>query len=48
MTEAYISRGTVYGEKGELDIAIKDFNIAIELKPDYAVSYQNRGTAYGE
>ena len=42
----YNNRGIAYGEKGEFDLAIKDFNKAIELKSDYAFAYNNRGAVY--
>ena len=42
----YNNRGIDYGEKGEHDLAIKDFTTAIELKPDYAFAYNNRGAVY--
>jgi tetratricopeptide (TPR) repeat protein len=35
-----------YKDKGDIDLAIKDYSKAIELKPDYAVAYNNRGNAY--
>ena len=34
--------------KGDFDRAIADFNRAIELKPDYAEAYNNRGNAYSD
>ena len=40
------SRGSAYGEKGEIDRAIGAFTKAIELNPNYAVAYNNRGLAY--
>ena len=33
---AYNNRGIAYADKGEHDLAIADFNMAIKLKPDYA------------
>ena len=42
----YNNLGIDYGEKGEYDLAIKDFTKAIELKPDYAIAYNNRGAVY--
>ena len=42
----YNNRGIDYGEKGEYDLAIKDFTKAIDLKPDYAFAYNNRGAVY--
>ncbi len=38
----YNNRGIAYGEKGDVDLAIKDFDKAIDLKPDYAFAYNNR------
>jgi len=32
--------------KGDYDSALADFNKAIELNPDNAENYRNRGTAY--
>ena len=45
---AYTNRGVAYGEKGELDSAIKDYTTAIKLDPSYAYAYNNRGYAYIE
>lgn len=42
----YYNRGTAYSNKGEYDKAIKDYNKAIELNPDFAGAYNNRGFAY--
>ena len=35
-----------YYKKGELDKAIANYTKAIELQPDYAEAYYNRGLAY--
>ena len=43
----YNNRGIAHKEKGELDRAIKDFDRAIELNPEFAEAYNNRGVAYG-
>ena len=43
---AHNSRGIAYGERGQYQLAIEDFNEAIRLKPDYAKAYHNRGFAY--
>ena len=42
----YSSRGTVWWKKGELDIAIGDYNEAIRLDPKDDAAYNNRGTAW--
>ena len=44
--EAYIHRGLAYHHKGEYDRAIEDFTKAIELKPNCASAYYDRGVAY--
>ena len=43
---AYNNRGSAYQSKDEIDRAIKDYNKAIKLNPDYALAYYNRGSAY--
>ena len=40
------SIGAAYAAKEDFDNAIKDYNRAIQLEPDYAEVYNNRGTAY--
>ena len=35
-----------YADKGEVDRAIEDYNIAIDLNPKYAAAYYNRGLVY--
>ena len=41
-------RGISCSERGEQDKAIQHFNKAIELKPNFAIAYNNRGIAYGK
>jgi tetratricopeptide (TPR) repeat protein len=36
----------VYGELTKYERAIQDYDQAIELDPDYALAYNNRGFAY--
>ncbi|MFH1227874.1 MAG: tetratricopeptide repeat protein [Planctomycetota bacterium] len=38
--------GSAYDDKGDLDQAIADYTKAIELNPNYANAYHNRGIAY--
>ncbi len=47
LARIYISRGTArYWMKNEFDTAIIDYTNAIELNPEYAEAYNNRGIAY--
>ena len=45
---AYNNRGSVYFDDKKYDLAINDFNKAIEINPDYFASYNNRGNVYSE
>jgi tetratricopeptide (TPR) repeat protein len=42
----YNNRGIAFGEKGQYDQAISDFNHAIEMNPRYDRAYNNRGIVY--
>jgi len=42
----YNNRGIAYGEKGQYDRAIFDFNRAIEINPTDNKAYNNRGIVY--
>jgi tetratricopeptide (TPR) repeat protein/S1-C subfamily serine protease len=42
----YHNRGSVYSDKGENDNALKDYNEATKLKPDYAIVYNSKGDIY--
>jgi len=42
----YNNRGIAFGEKGQYDQAISDFNQAIEINPRYDRAYNNRGIVY--
>lgn len=44
--DAYVTRGIAYLNKGELDIAISDFNTAAQLSPRNAATFLHRGLAY--
>ena len=46
--EAYFTRGFIYINKGEVNKAIEDFNTAIQLNPNNAYAYHNRGDAYSD
>eukprot|EP00002_Diphylleia_rotans_P038861 TRINITY_DN8891_c0_g1_i1.p1 TRINITY_DN8891_c0_g1~~TRINITY_DN8891_c0_g1_i1.p1 ORF type:complete len:165 (+),score=18.20 TRINITY_DN8891_c0_g1_i1:142-636(+) len=39
----YTHRGNAYDDKGDWEFAIKDFNTAISLAPDYFYAFHNRG-----
>jgi len=42
----YNNRGAAYGEKGQYDQAISEFNKAIEINTRYSKAYNNRGIVY--
>ena len=44
----YNNRGIDYRKEGKLDLAIKGFDKAIELNPEFAEAYNNRGNAYDD
>ena len=41
-----MNRGNILDIKGEYDLAIKDFDRAIQLEPKFALAYYNRGIAH--
>jgi len=42
----YINRGSAYLQTGRLQLALDDYNKAIQANPRYAVSYVDRGAVY--
>ena len=46
IVEAYYQRGNAYQDKGELDLAIDDYNQALKLDPRLVEAYNNRGITY--
>ncbi len=44
--EAYLAHGDQYAGIKQYDRAIEDYNQAIQLKPNYAEAYNNRGYSY--
>jgi tetratricopeptide (TPR) repeat protein len=45
---AFNFRALVYSELGECEKAIKDYDMAIELNPNFANAYYNRANAYAK
>lgn len=46
MSHVYAMRGLAYSLKGRYDVAIRDYDVAISKKPDFAVALNNRAWAY--
>jgi tetratricopeptide (TPR) repeat protein/S1-C subfamily serine protease len=44
----YLNRGILYSNQQKYELALADFNKAIELNPNYAKAYNNRGTLYDD
>ena len=44
--EIHNAQGVTHAKTGQYDLAIADFNRALELDPDYAEAYCNRGITY--
>ena len=40
--QAFYNRGNADRDKGEYDRAIRDYDQAIQLKPDYAIAFNNK------
>ena len=45
---AYVQRGIGYAELGKYDLAVTDFNKALEIDPTQAAAYGGRGAIYTE
>lgn len=43
---AYLDRGTLHRVRGEVELAIGDFTLAIQDDPSLAAAYNDRGAAY--
>jgi len=43
---AYAMRALAYSLKGQYEIAIRDYDVAIDMRPDFAVALNNRAWAY--
>lgn len=43
---AYLDRGSIYQARGETELAVGDFNRAIQANPSLAAAYNDRGVAY--
>ncbi len=44
----YNNRGLAYDRRGNLQLALSDYNSAIAISPDFTDAYINRGIVYGE
>lgn len=45
-TRLHLNFGNTYYEQGDIDNALKEYQIAIELNPNYAEAYSNIGSIY--
>ncbi len=48
LAATFYNRGVEYKKKGDYEQAIKDFDSAIKLRPDFVRAYNSRGVAYFE
>nr|NCR82312.1 serine protease [Microcystis aeruginosa K13-10] len=44
----YVNRGILYRRQQKYELALSDWNKAIELNPNYAMAYYNRGVLYDD
>ena len=42
----YLARGRLFLQQGQIEAAIRDFNDALRINPDFPVAYYCRGLAY--
>ena len=47
-TDQFLQDAAEKISRGEYEQAIKDYDKAIELNPEYATAYNNRGNAYAK
>jgi tetratricopeptide (TPR) repeat protein len=45
---AYLNRGGLYSYQQKYELALADFNKAIEINPNFAEAYANRGVLYAK
>jgi tetratricopeptide (TPR) repeat protein len=46
MSSVYAMRALAYSLKGQYEVAINDYDVAINMRPDFAVALNNRAWAY--
>jgi tetratricopeptide (TPR) repeat protein len=48
LAKLYYSRGRAHRHQGKYDLALEDYDHAIEINPDYALAFNNRGLVYND
>ena len=46
MSASSMARGIAYERKGQDDLAMADYNLALQKRPNFGAPYNNRGTIY--
>ena len=46
LARAFFNRGRAYADRGQYDRALRDFDQAVRIDPNYADAYNSRGVAY--